>query len=229
MVERLRRAITPKTRVVGLTWVHSSTGLRLPIRSLAEVVQAANKGRSEADRCLLILDGVHGFGCSDEDVAALGADFVAASTHKWIFGPRGTGLVWGGRTRGRTSGRRSPTFDSHVPIDRWMAGQPPDPRTQAAFVSPGGFCAFEHCWGVEAAFELHERLGRERVTARVAELNGRFCSGARGHEERHAAHAARPEAQGRHRLLRGEGPDDGTRRSRVSRPGGSSPRRRPTP
>ena len=176
MVGRLRRAITPKTRVVGLTWVHSSTGLRLPIRSLAEVVQAANKGRSEADRCLLIVDGVHGFGCSDEDVAGLGADFVAVSTHKWIFGPRGTGLVWGRADAWPHIRPTVPTFDSNVPIDRWMAGQPPDPRTQAAYVSPGGFCAFEHCWGVEAAFELHERLGRERVTARVAELNGRFCS-----------------------------------------------------
>jgi selenocysteine lyase/cysteine desulfurase len=176
MVERLRRAITPKTRVVGLTWVHSSTGLRLPVRSLAEVVRDANKGRSEADRCLLILDGVHGFGCSDEYVAALGADFVAVSTHKWIFGPRGTGLVCGRADAWPHIRPTVPTFDSLVPIGRWMAGQPPDPRTQAAFVSPGGFCAFEHCWGVEAAFELHEQLGRESVTARVAELNGRFCT-----------------------------------------------------
>jgi selenocysteine lyase/cysteine desulfurase len=143
---------------------------------LAEVVQEANKGRSEADRCLLILDGVHGFGCSDEDVAALGADFLAASTHKWIFGPRGTGLVWGRADAWPHIRPTVPSFDSLVPIGRWMADQPPDPRTQAAFVSPGGFCAFEHCWGVEAAFELHERLGRERVTARVAELNGRFCT-----------------------------------------------------
>ena len=101
---------------------------------------------------------------------------MAASTHKWIFGPRGTGLVWGRADAWPHIRPTVPTFDSLVPIGRWMADQPPDPRTQAAFVSPGGFCAFEHCWGVEAAFELHERLGRERVTARVAELNGRFCA-----------------------------------------------------
>ncbi len=86
MVDRLRRAITPRTRAVGLTWVHSSTGLRLPIAALAEVVKAANAGRADADRCLLIVDGVHGFGCSDTDAASLGCDFFVAGTHKWIFG-----------------------------------------------------------------------------------------------------------------------------------------------
>jgi len=174
MVERLRRAITPQTRVVGLTWVHSSTGLRLPIRSLAEVVQAANQGRDEADRCLLIVDGVHGFGCSDEPVAALGADFVVAGTHKWIFGPRGTGMIWGRADAWPQIRPTVPTFDSLQPYDRWAAGQPLDPHTRAAWISPGGFCAFEHCWAVEAAFKLHDELGRAHVTRRVAELNGRF-------------------------------------------------------
>jgi len=176
MVARLRQAITPKTRVVGLTWVHSSTGLRLPIAPLADVVRAANKGRSDADRCLLIVDGVHGFGCSDESVAALGADFVAASTHKWIFGPRGTGLVWGRADAWPHIRPTVPTFDSPVPFDRWAAGQPLDPKTQAGFVSPGGFAAFEHVFAVEAAFKLHDELGRANVTRRVRELNGRFCS-----------------------------------------------------
>jgi isopenicillin-N epimerase len=176
MVARLRQAIGPKTRVVGLTWVHSSTGLRLPIAPLADVVHAANKGRSEDDRCLLIVDGVHGFGCSNEYVAALGADFVAVSTHKWIFGPRGTGLVWGRADAWPQIRPTVPTFDSLQPFDRWAAGQPLDPKTRAAWVSPGGFCAFEHCWAVEAAFKLHEELGRANVTRRVEELNGRFCS-----------------------------------------------------
>ena len=41
-------------------------------------------------------------------------------------------------------------------------------------MAPGGFYAFEHYWAVEAAFQLHEQLGRARIAARVAELNGRF-------------------------------------------------------
>jgi selenocysteine lyase/cysteine desulfurase len=176
MVERLRRAITPRTRAVGLTWVHSSTGLRLPIRSLAEVVKAANAGRDEADRCLLIVDGVHGFGCLDEAAATLGCDFFVAGTHKWIFGPRGTGIVWGRADAWPHTRPTIPSFESLEPFGRWEAGAPLDPHTRAAWLSPGGFHAFEHHWGVEAAFRLHEELGRPRIAARIAELNGRFRS-----------------------------------------------------
>ena len=58
MVERVARAIRPTTRAVGVTWVHSSTGVKLPIAELAAVVARANRGRTDADRCLLIVDGV---------------------------------------------------------------------------------------------------------------------------------------------------------------------------
>jgi hypothetical protein len=51
MTEKLRAAIKPNTRVVGLTWVHSSTGMRLPIPALAAVVTEANRGRAEKIRC----------------------------------------------------------------------------------------------------------------------------------------------------------------------------------
>jgi len=95
MVERIERAITPATRVVGVTWVHSSTGVKIPIAPIAEAIQRANRGRASADRCLLIVDGVHGFANQDVDVAKLGCDFFAAGTHKWLFAPRGTGFLWG--------------------------------------------------------------------------------------------------------------------------------------
>ena len=38
-------------------------------------------------------------------------------------------------------------------------------------MTPGGFHSFEHRWALNKAFELHQRLGRARVTARVHELN----------------------------------------------------------
>ena len=43
---------------------------------------------------MLVLDAVHGFGNQDEAGAKLGCDFVAAGTHKWIFAPRSTGIMW---------------------------------------------------------------------------------------------------------------------------------------
>src|SRR2546429_4516738 len=41
--ERLRGAIGARTRVVGLTWVHSGTGVKLPMRALTQAVAEANR------------------------------------------------------------------------------------------------------------------------------------------------------------------------------------------
>ena len=181
MVSRLERAITPKTRAVGITWVHSSTGVKTPVSAMAEVVARANRGRAQADRCLLVVDGVHGFGNQDVDVATMGADFFATSMHKWMLGPRGTGFLWG---RGDVWSEMRPTipsFDPEAPEPwaAWMDRQPLPP-TQAKFVSPGGFLAYEHVLAVRQAVELHRAIGRDKIAARIRDLNGAFREGVAG-------------------------------------------------
>ena len=89
MVDNLRRAIGAKTRVIGLTWVHSSTGVKVPVRALTQVVAEANRNRDAQKRIVVVLDAVHGFGNQEAELASLGCDFAAAGTHKWIFAPRG--------------------------------------------------------------------------------------------------------------------------------------------
>ena len=95
MTDAIATAIQPATRVVAITWVHSGTGVKTPVRAIADAVAAANAKRTAAERILLCVDGVHGFGVEDATVADLGCDFFAAGTHKWMFGPRGTGVLWG--------------------------------------------------------------------------------------------------------------------------------------
>ncbi|MDQ6893304.1 MAG: aminotransferase class V-fold PLP-dependent enzyme [Acidobacteriota bacterium] len=180
IVARAARAIGPKTRALGVTWVHSSTGVKLPVAAIAKAVEKANRGRADADRCLLIVDGVHGFGNQDLDIARLGCDFFASGTHKWLFAPRGTGFLWGRKDVWRELRPTIPTFDPDgIPqtFGAWM-DRKPLPPTQAAFVSPGGFLAFENLLAVPAAVELHRAIGRDRIAARVAELNAAFREGA---------------------------------------------------
>ncbi len=179
MVERVARAIRPTTRAVGVTWVHSSTGVKLPIAELAAVVARANRGRTDADRCLLIVDGVHGFGAQDADVARLGCDFFASGLHKWMFAPRGTGFLWGKSDAWRHARPTIPAFDPDgmVTWEAWM-NREPLPPTQAAFVSPGGFLAFEHFLAIPAAFEWHRTIGRDQIASRIDELSTAFKEGA---------------------------------------------------
>lgn len=178
IVARVRRAIAPKTRAVGITWVHSSTGVKVPVRRVADAIAEVNKSRSAADRILLIVDGVHGLGVEDEAVGSLGCDFFAAGTHKWMFGPRGTGIVWGRREAWTHVQPTVPSFENG-PYDAWMEGSDPG-ATRAAWFSPGGFHAYEHMWALPAAFAFHERIGRGRIAARIHELNGRIKEGLAG-------------------------------------------------
>ncbi|PWQ88693.1 aminotransferase, partial [Enterococcus faecium] len=83
----------PQTRVLGMTWVHSGSGVKLPVGQIGALVHEANRNRDENDRILYVIDGVHGFGVEDMRFADLQCDYFIAGTHKWMFGPRGTGII----------------------------------------------------------------------------------------------------------------------------------------
>jgi selenocysteine lyase/cysteine desulfurase len=171
IASRVAKAIKPETRIVALTWVHSGTGVKLPLRAIADAIARANAKRAEGDRALLFVDGVHGFGNQDFEVGALGCDFFIAGCHKWLFGPRGTGLVWG---RTEAWPITQPSIHSMDPM--WRTG-PPDKMPRAALMTPGGFHSFEHRWALSAAFDMHRQIGKAKVAARVRELNTRCKEG----------------------------------------------------
>ncbi|MEU7000780.1 aminotransferase class V-fold PLP-dependent enzyme [Nonomuraea sp. NPDC046570] len=173
IVGRLAKAVGPRTRVVAITWVHSSTGVRLPVRAIADALAEANRGRAERDRALLCVDGVHGFGAIADGVDDLGCDFLATGTHKWLFGPRGTGILYG-----RTLNDLSPTIPSFsgAAFDAWFTGTAPS-ASGGQLVTPGGYKAFEHRWAVTEAFAFMEAIGPERVQERAQELATRLKRG----------------------------------------------------
>jgi len=177
LITRIRRELRPNTRVLGLTWVHSATGIRLPIREIAAALVKINSYRAEASRVLLVLDGVHGIGAVDETIAELGCDFFCAGTHKWMLAPRGTGIVWGKSQHWKRLRPAIPSFSAVPVYDAWLQGKLPTSPTTAADVTPGGFLAYEHQWAMGAAFRMHAAIGRDRVGARIAELNTQIKEG----------------------------------------------------
>lgn len=157
IVDRLFEGVTSRTRVMALTWVHSDTGLKLPLRAIAERLADVNGARSEEERILLCVDGVHGFGVHDTNIGALGCDFFVAGTHKWVFGPRGTGVVYAARA------------------EAWSRLDPLIPpfglqTTPGLRHTPGGFHSFEHRWALADAFRFIKRIGLDRIEARTQQL-----------------------------------------------------------
>jgi selenocysteine lyase/cysteine desulfurase len=177
VVSAVRRSVRHRTRAIAVTWVHSSTGVKLPIRAIADVLRSVNQDRAPADRILLCVDGVHGFGVEAATPAELGCDVLITGCHKWLFGPRGTGLVWANPAAWSAVTPTIPSFDGRA-IGAWIRRQTPRlPR--AAATTPGGFHSFEHRWALREAFDFRREIGPTRVEARTHELAGRLKAGVR--------------------------------------------------
>ncbi len=172
LIATLLAGIGPKTRVLGVTWVHSSSGIRLPIREIA----AALRARSGSP-VLLVVDGVHGLGSTDETVATMGADYFCAGTHKWMFGPRGTGLVWANAANWARLRPLIPSFSDLDQYTAWEQGTPLASPNNANRMMPGGFVAYDHQWATAAAFRMHQQMGKARVAARIRGLNDQCKAG----------------------------------------------------
>lgn len=174
MVEAIRAAITDRTRVVAITWVHSSTGVRTPVRAIADAIGDFNKNRGVEDRILLCVDGVHGIGVEDVSLPDLGCDFFIAGCHKWLLGPRGTGFVWGREKAWEQATQTIPPF----PPDRFdprfstelLPGDPSRRALTGTYMTPGGFHSFEHRWALAEAFQFHQRIGKSQVAERIHAL-----------------------------------------------------------
>jgi selenocysteine lyase/cysteine desulfurase len=168
MVTRLRRGISDRTRVVALTWVHSSTGVKLPIRAIADALP---------EDVLVCVDGVHGFGCEAASVRDLRCDAFVSGCHKWLYGPRGTGVFWANRRARELLRPAIPSFDDGASYGAWLSGTTPSGSPDGARLTPGGFHSFEHRWALPEAFRFHESIGRNRIAARVRSLASRLQAG----------------------------------------------------
>ena len=86
IVERFERAITKQTRVISVSHVITSTGLRMPVREIVALAKSRN--------ILTIIDGAQAVGNIEVDVKAIGCDAYAAPGHKWLMAPKGTGFLY---------------------------------------------------------------------------------------------------------------------------------------
>jgi selenocysteine lyase/cysteine desulfurase len=148
------------------------------VREIAGVVHDRNASREARDRILFCLDGVHGLGVEAASPEELGVDFLVSGCHKWLFGPRGTGLVWGQPEAWAEVSPTIPTFDDQA-YAAWLYDRPtavpPGP-----LMTPGGFHSMEHRWALREAFEWRSRLGAARVEERTHGLAQRLKEGLDG-------------------------------------------------
>jgi selenocysteine lyase/cysteine desulfurase len=80
------KAITSKTRAILVCHMVNTNGMILPIRELCEIAHKRD--------IVVTVDAAQTVGMIKVDVKELGCDFMATSAHKWLHGPKGTGLFY---------------------------------------------------------------------------------------------------------------------------------------
>jgi len=80
------RGLTSRTRLILIAHQINITGQITPVKAVCEMARA--KGIET------IVDGAHSFGQFDFKQKDLGCDYFGTSLHKWLFAPKGTGLLY---------------------------------------------------------------------------------------------------------------------------------------
>ncbi|CAG9251839.1 Cysteine desulfurase [Paraburkholderia unamae] len=85
VLDELLANIDNNTRVVAVSWVQSTSGQRLDLKTLSAVCRARG--------IRLVVDAIQGLGLLDLDLTDTPIDALASGAHKGLLGPLGIGFV----------------------------------------------------------------------------------------------------------------------------------------
>ena len=168
-VEDVLASITEHTRLVSLSLVEFSTGFRNDIAAIARYCH---------ERGIVCgVDAIQALGALDIDAQALGIDFLAAASHKWLLAPQKTGILYvSDELLAQLQVPRRGWFSVESPFDFFNYEQP----------LKAGAARFEHsssnCLpiiGLDATLGVFESLdgGMPAVEQRILGLTGYAIAG----------------------------------------------------
>ena len=159
VLELVKKAISPNTRVIAISEVITGSGAILPAREIC----AEARGRG----IFTVLDGAQAFGHIPVDVRDLGCDAYVGCFHKWLLAPAGNGFLYVRKERVREvwSSLASSQWDNH--------------DDDGYRFSQRGTGSMSLMKGLDAALDFHSGIGPDRVQKRVKYLGERLRTGLR--------------------------------------------------
>jgi cysteine desulfurase/selenocysteine lyase len=168
----LEEAITPRTRLLCTTWVHSFSGRTIDLERIGAICRKRD--------VVFLLNASQGLGASPLDASSVPIDGLVSAGFKWLCGPYGTGVCW------LRPGLRDRLLRTQA---YWLAMQTQEElgeRPGEAVLKPGlgaqaydvfGTANFLNFKPFAAAVEYLLEVGIDRVRAHDQELVSRFVRG----------------------------------------------------
>jgi selenocysteine lyase/cysteine desulfurase len=150
ILERISAAITPRTKVIFISHITTTTGVVLPVKEICAL--ARSKG------IVSMVDGAQVAGMMPIDVKAIGCDLYGSSPHKWLMAPKGSGFLY----------VRDEIIDriwSNTTTSGWD-----DKKSRAARFQQYGSSNIPIVAGMIAAIDFTNQIGLERIERREREL-----------------------------------------------------------
>jgi selenocysteine lyase/cysteine desulfurase len=148
IINLIKDSITPNTKVLLLSHVVTITGMRMPIKEIANITRK--------NGILFMVDGAQAPGMLAIDIKKLGVDVYATSGHKWLMGPKETGIVY---LRKDIQNRINPVFLA---------------SGNASYSASSGTRNVANFIGLGETFAWHEIIDKNKIEDRVLELSA-YC------------------------------------------------------
>ena len=159
VLDLIKKAITPQTRVIAISHVITGSGAILPAREICS--EARSRG------IFTVLDGAQAIGHIPVDVKDIGCDAYVGCFHKWLLAPAGSGVLY------LRSGKAHDVWTT-LASSHWE-----DHEDDGYRLSQRGTGSLSLLMGTSAAFDFHFALGPDRVRARIKYLGDYLRDGLR--------------------------------------------------
>jgi isopenicillin-N epimerase len=155
-VDAFAGAITPKTKLIGITHLTSTVGDLFPAKEICRL--ARERG------VLTLVDGAQTFGLLDVDLSDMQPDFYSGSAHKWPCGPKENGVLYINKSaQSKIWASIFSAYPGRVGVSRTFEGF--GQRDEPAMIAFG------------EALALQSKVGRAAIEKRSRELTTALIEG----------------------------------------------------
>ena len=160
ILERVERAITPRTRLICFSHVTTDSGTLLPAEEICALARARG--------ILTLWDGCQAVGQLPVNLHGMGCDFYATNCYKWLLAPIGTGFLYVRKDAQQTLKPLRRPHDPSASARQYEMGSP----ASVLYLGVGASLDFLTCIGGPQVIAAEANRKAEELWARLDAIPG---------------------------------------------------------